>query len=174
MTMIVMQYYPNQYKNSQAANINDDFLSMHKILRSRGSEPKVYIMDNECSSDLKEAMKKYTIDSQLAPPHMHRRNAAERSIITFQNHFISGFSTTDPYLTIRQWDGLISQCLITLNILCNSRVNPALSAYAYLYGSNDFNKYPMAPPGTRVKVHGKHGNCTSWGHHVAPGWYIGP
>ena len=47
-----------------------------KFLKARGSEPKFYIMDNECSSDLKEAMKKYGIDFQLAPPHMHRKNAA--------------------------------------------------------------------------------------------------
>ena len=32
----------------------------------------------------------------------------------------------------------------------------------------------MAPPGTRVIVHNKPGNRTSWGHHVTKGWYIGP
>ena len=31
----------------------------------------------------------------------------------------------------------------------------------------------MAPPGTRVIVHDKPGNQTSWGNHVTPGWYIG-
>jgi hypothetical protein len=30
------------------------------------------------------------INYQLVPPHMHRRNAAERAIRTFKNHFISG------------------------------------------------------------------------------------
>ena len=38
----------------------------------------------------------------------------------------------------------------------------------------DFNKYHMAPPGTRVIVHEKPGKRTSWGHHGTPGWYIGP
>ena len=86
--------------------------------------------DNECSSDLKEAMKKYEIDFQLAPPQMHRKNAAERAIITCKNHFISGFSTTDPDLTISKWDQLLSQCMITLNLLYNSRVNPDISEYS--------------------------------------------
>ena len=45
-------------------------------------------MNNECSSDLKEAMKKYEIDFQLAPPHRHRINAAERAIRTYKNHLI--------------------------------------------------------------------------------------
>ena len=57
-------------------------------------------MDNECSSDLKEDMKKYTIDFQLSPPRMYQQNAAERAIRTYKNNFISGLSTTDIDLTI--------------------------------------------------------------------------
>ena len=44
--------------NKQAATIRCAFLKIHRILKSRESKPKVYIMENECSSDLKEAMKK--------------------------------------------------------------------------------------------------------------------
>ena len=64
--------------------------------------------------------------------------------------------------------------MITLNILRNSRVNPDISAYAYLFGPYDFNKSPMIPPGTRMIVHNKPDNHTSWGHHGTKGWYIGP
>ena len=64
--------------------------------------------------------------------------------------------------------------MITLNLLRISRFNPALSAYAYLFGQYDFNKSPMAPPGTRVIVHEKPVNRTSWSNHVKKGWYIGP
>ena len=31
----------------------------------------------------------------------------------------------------------------------------------------------MTPPGTRVIVHDKPGNRTSWGHHGTMSWYIG-
>ena len=117
-------------------------------------------MDNKCSIDLKEAMKKYEIDFQLDPPHMHRQNTAERAIRTCKNHFISELSTTDPDLPIREWDRILSQCVITLNLLRNSRVNPALSAYAYLLGTYDLNKSPMAPPGTRVILYEKTGKRT--------------
>ena len=81
---------------------------------------------------------------------------------------------TDLDLTISEWDQLLSKCTITLDLLRNSRVNPALAEYAYLLGPYDFNKYTMAPPVTRVIVHDKPGNRTSWGHHGTPGWYIGP
>ena len=147
---------------------------INKVLKARGSNPKVYIVDNECSIKLKEDMKKYEIYIQLAPPHMHRRNSAEWVIRAYKNHFISGFSTTDPDFPLSEWDLLISQCAITLNLLQNFRVNPALSAYAYLFGLYDFNKSPMAPPGTRVIAHAKPGNWTSWGNHGTLGWYIGP
>ena len=119
-------------------------------------------------------MKKYDIEFQMAPPHTHRWNAAEGSTRIYKNHSIAGFSTTIPYLPIREWDRPLSQCVITLNLLQNSRLKPALSAYAYLFGPYYLNKYPMALPGTRVILHEKPGNITSWGHHCTPGWYIGP
>ena len=44
--------------NRQTATICDVFFKIHKVLKARGSKPKVYIMENECSSDLKKAMEK--------------------------------------------------------------------------------------------------------------------
>ena len=161
-------------KNRQAATIRDAFLNIHKILKSRGSDPKVYIMNDECSSDLKEAMKKYKIDFQLDSPHVHRQNAVEREIQKFKNHFISRLSTTYPDFPISEWGQLLSQCMTTLNIHRNSRVSASLSAYAYLFGTYGFNKLPMEPPVTRVIFHDKPGNRTSWVHHGTKGWYSGP
>ena len=56
--MVLYEYDSNKIlagpiKNGQASTIRNAFLNIHKILKSRGSNPKVYIMDNECSSDLK-------------------------------------------------------------------------------------------------------------------------
>ena len=73
MIMIAMQSWLNP-KKRQAATICNDFLNMYKVLKARGSDPKVYIIDNKFYSDLKEAMEKYEIDFQLAPPHTHRIN----------------------------------------------------------------------------------------------------
>ena len=63
-------------RNSQSATIRNAFLNIHKVLTARGIDPKVYILENDCSGDLKEAMKKYEIDFQLAPQHIYRQNAA--------------------------------------------------------------------------------------------------
>ena len=61
---------------------------------------------------------------------MHRGNAAEREIRTFKNHMMSGFATCDKSFSISEWDRLLTQAKITLNILCTLRVNPKLSAYS--------------------------------------------
>jgi hypothetical protein len=51
------------------------------------------------------------------------------------------------------------QVELTLNVLHSSRVNPKLLAYAYyLNGHFDFNKTPLAPPGTKVVIHTKQTN----------------
>ena len=116
-------------KNRQAETICDALIKIHNILKSRGSDPKVYIMENDCSSDLTEAMKKYIIDFQLAPLRMHRQNEVERFIRTCNNCLISVISATDPYFPISEWDLLLLQFLIILNLLCYSIVNPDISAY---------------------------------------------
>ena len=131
-------------------------------------------MDNEASSDMKYSMTKHKISLQFAPPHMHRRNVAEQAIRTFKNHFIAGFFTTDPNFPVSGRDRLLDQATITLNLLRQSRVNPKLSAYAYLFGNYDFNRCPMAPPGTRVVVHDKPDQRAYLTHHGTPYWYIGP
>jgi hypothetical protein len=47
---------------------------------------------------------KQGINNQLAPPHIHRRNNAERAIQTFKNHFIAGLFSVDPNFPLKLWD----------------------------------------------------------------------
>ena len=51
MIMEVMKFCPTN-KKSQAETIHDTFLKIHKILKSRVSDPNGYIMENGCSNDL--------------------------------------------------------------------------------------------------------------------------
>jgi hypothetical protein len=53
-------------------------------------------------------------------------------------------------------------------------MNPRLPAYASIFGVHNFNKHPIAPPGTRVVIHEKAENRKSWASHGTDGWYIGP
>ena len=60
--MVIYDYDSNAIldkpiKNRRVETICDAFLNIHNMLKSIGSNPKFYIMDNDCSSDLTEAMK---------------------------------------------------------------------------------------------------------------------
>ena len=74
-------------KSRAAAVIRNAWEKLNNILCSRGRKPNLYLLDNECSTELKQAMTKHNITFQRVPPHVHRRNAAERAIQTFKHHF---------------------------------------------------------------------------------------
>ena len=161
-------------KSRAAAVIRDGWKKLNTILVNRGRQPELYILDNECSNELKSAMTKHKIDYQLVPPHVHCRNAVERAIQTFKHHFLSGLASVDPNYPVNEWDRLLPQTTLTLNLLRNSRVNTKLSAHAFLHGNFDFNSTPLAPPGTRALVHSKPMERNSRSFHGKYAWYVGP
>jgi hypothetical protein len=115
------------------------------------------------------------IQFQRVPPKEHRVNAAERAICTFKNHFVSTLVNVDSHFPLADWDRLLSQTTLTLNLfLRSSRIHPSLSAYASLFGQFDFNRTPLAPPGTKIVAHISANTRTSFGQHGQVGWYIGP
>ena len=132
------------------------------------------VLDNEFSADLKTAFDEHKLSYQLVTPHKHKNNLAERAIQTWKSHFKAGLAGTDPDFPMAEWDRLIHQSNITLNLLRSSRVNPKLSAYAYIHGPFNFLSTPMAPPGTKVIVHTHPDKRASWELNGQHGWYVGP
>ncbi len=158
--MVLYDYDSNAILAEPMKSRNDKemvraYSSMLKHLELRGLKPQLQKLDNEAPPGLKEYMFQHHVNYQLVPPHVHRRNAAERAISTFKDHFIAGLASTDKLFPIHLWDRLIPQSILTLNLMRQSRLNPRLSAEAQLNGAFDFNKTPLAPPGTRVIVHEK-------------------
>jgi hypothetical protein len=103
---------------------------------------------------------------------MHRRNAAERAIQTFKGHFISVLSGVPNSFPINQWDELLPQTVLTLNLLRQSNVAPNISAWAYHNGSFDYNRMPIAPMGCEVQFHIKPMRRKSFGEHSEDGFYL--
>jgi hypothetical protein len=155
-------------------SIRDAWLATHTALVHQGHAPTLHILDNECTQDLKNAFLSQRIAFQRVPPHEHRVNAAERAIRTFKNHFIATLCTIDSKFPLTEWDRLLPQTVLTLNLLRSSRIHPSLSAHASLYGNFDFNKTPIAPVGTRVVAHLTPDQRTTFAPHGKLGWYIGP
>ena len=163
-------------KTRQAIELTSAWTSLHDQLQSNGYAPKLHILDNECSDELKKTFKKYDVAFQRVPPHSHQYNAAERATQTWKNHFCSGLATCDPKFPLTEWDLLMPQADITLNLLRSSRHQSNLSAYACLNGTFNFNQSPLAPPpGTRVIVHHvSPAQRPNIGPHGVDGWYVGP
>jgi hypothetical protein len=150
------------------------YTTVHNKLVRAGLRPKLHMLDNECSQLLRDHITSDGTALQTTPVAVHQRNAAERAIQTFKNHFIAGLCTTDPNFPLQLWDRLLEQSDITLNLLRASRVNPKLSAYAQVFGQFDFIATPMAPPGIHVLVHEKPQERQSWAPKGKDGWYLGP
>ena len=151
--------------NRTGACILTAFKVLHARLVAAGLRPHLQRLDNECSAALKMFLTTETIDYQLVPPGLHRRNAAECAIRTIKIHFIAGLCSVDNHFPLHLWDKLLPQAETTLTLLRGSRINPKLSAYAQLHGTFDYNRTPMAPPGIRVLVHVKPQDRTIWSPH---------
>jgi hypothetical protein len=128
--------------------------TVHQELTVKGFKPKLQTLDNEASTALKNFFTVNDIAYQFVPPHCHRRNAAERAIRTFKEHFVAGLSSVDPAFPLHFWYRLLPQAEITLNLLRTSRLHPQLSAAAKFHGLVDYNKRAFAPPGCK-KIHTK-------------------
>eukprot|EP00957_Ditylum_brightwellii_P065951 5001511-Ditylum_brightwellii.AAC.1 len=150
------------------------FEEIYEYLTSRGFKPQLNIMDNEASKKVKKAILKTQAKYQLVTPHNHRVNTAERAMHTFKNHFIAGLCSTNLNFPLYLWDLLIQQATLTLNLLHQSRLNPTVLAEHILNGPHDFNKVPLAPPGTRAVIFDDPESQASWDPHGTDAWYVEP
>ena len=123
---------------------------------------------------MKSAFDKVEVKYQLVPPHTHRWNTVECAIRTLKNYLITGLCMCDTRYSAREWDRLIKQFQLTLNLLRSLRRHPSMSIYASVWRNFSFNTKSLAPPGTIVWIHNKPQKRGTWGVHGTDAWYIGP
>ena len=105
---------------------------------------------------------------------MHWRNAAERDVRNFKNHFISDLCTVEPIFPFCLWDLLLPQVTMKLNMLRQFRLNAGISAYEQVDGIHIFERTPLSPLGCKVKIHEKPHKQLTYAPHSVDGWYLGP
>ena len=104
---------------------------------------------------------------------MHRRNAPEKAIGTFKNHFkaiLAGVNRTFP-MHLQDW--LLPQAESTLNMIHQTNIAPTVLAYAYMNGQHDYNKIPMVPIGFAALIHLKPDIRKTWDSNATEGFYLG-
>ena len=105
---------------------------------------------------------------------MNHRNATERAVRTFKNHFIDDLCTVDPLLPFYSWDRLLPQVTITLNMLQRSRLKPGILAYEQVDDIQNFERTPLAQLGCKLQIHEKTHKLLTYAPHSVDGWYLGP
>ena len=118
-------------------------------------ETNTYLMNNEASKYLKDALRDTEIKYQLVPNNNHKTNLSERAIQKFKGHFKAGLGSLDPYFPKSGWDKQVEQGELTLNILRASRLNPKLLTFTYLFGKFYYSATLLSPFGTKILVHPK-------------------
>ena len=121
------------------------------------------ILYNEENYEYNRIIKsEWGVEYQLVPPHIHRRNAAERAIRTFKAHFFSilaGIAKTSPK---NLWDLLTPQTYLTLNLMRQSNLNLKILAWEYFQGPFDYKATPLGPLGCTFMIHRKTSARKSW------------
>ena len=99
----------------------ESYLTAHQqgleFFKLHGYFPTFQRLDNETSHDFMKHLRASNINVDLAPPHQHRRNKAERAIRTYKNHFIATMAGVHPNFPSYAWNELMSHAEITLNLL---------------------------------------------------------
>eukprot|EP00804_Cyclotella_cryptica_P003430 CCRYP_002088-RA/>CCRYP_002088-RA protein AED:0.24 eAED:0.23 QI:0/0/0/1/1/1/2/0/894 len=149
--------YQNIFNQSKATNV---------------IAPNWHILDNEAPDDLKTTIRGNGCLVELTSADMHWRNATERAIQTLKGHFISVLAGVANDFPISEWDQLLPQTVLTLNLLRPANVAPNVSTYAYHHGQFDYNHMPLGPMGCAVQFYIKPNRQRSWGEHASVGWYI--
>jgi hypothetical protein len=93
-------------KNRESASTVEAYKICFAPSKEAELTPKLCRLDNECSTTLKQFFQDENIEYQLAPPYIHRRNAAERARRALKNHIIARLATTDKAFPLHLWDQL--------------------------------------------------------------------
>ena len=140
-------------RNRSAGSMLEAYETIVVQLPEGEARPKMHILDNECSKEFKKAILDNEMTYQLVPPHDHRRNAAEKAIQIFKDHFIAVLCGTDENFPIRLWCALLPQAVVQLNMLRPSVTDPSMSAFEQLHGPHNYDAHPFAILGGAVEVH---------------------
>ena len=142
-------------------------------LKPVGIRPNKHVLDNECSTEFKQAIKENELEHELVPKGQHRRNLAERALQTWKAHIIGYLSGVTDNPPLGLWDKLLPQLDMQVNLLRFSNIHPKVCSWTVLNGAHDFNRHPLAPLGLEIQMLENHDKRKTWGVRSKPGYYVG-
>ncbi|KAL7481569.1 LOW QUALITY PROTEIN: hypothetical protein ACHAW6_007252, partial [Cyclotella cf. meneghiniana] len=88
----------------------------------------------------------------------------------FKGHFISVLAGISINFPINQWDELLYQTILALNLL--QQLNVAPNVLAYHHSSFDYNDMTIAPMGCAMQFHINPSWRKTFGEHLEDGFYL--
>ncbi len=175
--LIVYHYKSNTILALPIANFtNETILTVYKhqfeLLESRGHKILLNIMDNQASRVIKRNLTINQCENLLVEPTNHGVNVAEHAIQPLKAHFISALATTDSKFSLQLWNQLTPQVEATLNMLRPLRIDPTMSAYEAIYGSYNWNQFPLAPPRCKAVIYEAPELRGLWVSHGTDAWCV--
>jgi len=138
-------------KNREDKEMVTAFKSCYNELTTKGHYPTLHVLDNECSSAVKEYITSERTDIQFVEAYNHRVDVAKHGCKAAKYHTIDTLCTIDPSCPVQLWDRFVPQIEATLNIMRTSQIDKTKSAYEALNGKRfDWNKTPLTPVGQRA------------------------
>ena len=158
-----------------ADDIVHRFRTSYSNLTANGFTASVLRGDNEISQTFLDYLRDEAhLKYKLVPPRNHRTNPAECAICTYTEHLISILSGANKDFPTDCWDLLIPHANLTVNLLCQSRLQPKLSAHAQVHGNHDYNRHPLAPAGCKCIIYNNKTIRASWDKHGTTCYYLAP
>ena len=71
------------------------FKEVYDELKTKEHQPKLHVLDNECSKAVKNYIVTEKTNIQLVEPRNHRVNAAEPAVKSLKYHALASFATLD-------------------------------------------------------------------------------
>ena len=131
------------------------------------------MLDNEFSTEFKQAIKENELEYELVPKGQHRRNLAERSLQTCKSHTLGDLSGVADNFPLGLWEKLLPQFDIQVNLLRLSNVNPKVCSWTVFNGAHNFNRHPLAPLGVEIQMLENPDKRKTGGVRSKPGYYAG-
>jgi hypothetical protein len=130
-------------------------------------------LDNKALEAFKQCIREQQMQYKLVSPGYHQCNQAERAIQMFKVHFTSILAGIDDKFPLSLWCHLLKPTELTLNLLCQSKVAPKISAFAHVHGPHNYMKKPFAPLGCAIQAHVKLDDRRTWDTPSDAGFSLG-
>ncbi|KAL7476897.1 hypothetical protein ACHAW6_002726 [Cyclotella cf. meneghiniana] len=143
-------------KNCTDTELTHAYSTLILRLRWAGVTPCKHILENEISTAMKDLIQDtYKMTLEVVPPGYHRCSATKVVIRNFKSNFLIILARVLDDFLLKQWDKLLPQMEIALNLLRQSNAMSMVSAYAHLNGPFDYNNMLLAPTGCNAHIHEK-------------------